>query len=363
MLAGTVLLHLKPEEFNQAILEWFEQHGRKDLPWQQNPTPYRVWVSEIMLQQTQVATVIPYYLKFMAAYPELSDLADATDEDVMALWSGLGYYSRARNLLKTARILAKDKPSLLLPDNQQQLEALPGIGRSTAGAILALSMGKKAAILDGNVKRVLARCFRVSGWPGKASVNKALWQLAEQLTPDTRVNQYTQAMMDLGATLCRRSQPDCEACPLRDHCLAKQSSVQTDYPEKKKKNKLPEKHQYFYLLMNKKGELLMEKRAPTGIWGGLWTPLTCTTDEDSRQFLQQGYGIELGETQKLDVFRHSFSHFHLHIHPVRATVKEYNAIGESNLGWNTVEQWLLQGIPSAVKNMLMQISEQNKPID
>jgi len=346
--------------FSQQLLQWFSKHGRKDLPWQKNPSAYRVWVSEIMLQQTQVNTVIPYYLKFMEQFPTLEDLANATDEQVMALWSGLGYYSRARNLHKTALLLnAENKcnPSIeYFPNNSEKLQSLPGIGRSTAGAILALAMEKKAAILDGNVKRVLARCFAISGWPGKSSVANKLWELSEQLTPELKIRQYTQAMMDLGATICTRNKPDCINCPLNQKCIANKENKQTAYPGKKKKALIPTKKQNFYLLLNQNQQLLMEKRPPSGIWGGLWTPLSCSTTDDGKLYLQQTYGINIEDEKLLSDFRHTFSHFHLLIQPIKAILVTTDIdISDNNLYWDSIDSWLQRGIPAAVRTMLQQI--------
>ena len=343
------------KQFVRQVLQWFKKHGRKDLPWQQNPTDYRVWISEIMLQQTQVSTVIPYYLKFMEQFPTLADLANADDEQVMALWSGLGYYSRARNLHKTAIILSSK--DFRLPETLDELVQLPGIGRSTAGAILALAMHKKAAILDGNVKRVLARTHAISGWPGKSTVLKELWQISEQLTPEKNVEQYTQAMMDLGATVCTRSKPTCEACPLDNLCLAKQENLQLNYPGKKKKSTIPTKHQYFYLLTNSSNQILMEKRPPTGIWGGLWTPPTCEHSDSSKNAFQQTYNINSADENYLPEFRHTFSHFHLQLHPIRVESTDSRSVNENNLKWDSIDNWLTQGIPAAVRKILLQLKE------
>ncbi|RLA04767.1 MAG: A/G-specific adenine glycosylase [Gammaproteobacteria bacterium] len=363
------------EAFTQAVLSWFKHHGRKDLPWQHNPTPYRVWVSEIMLQQTQVKTVIPYFQKFIKQLPSLSHLAKASDDKVMALWSGLGYYSRARNLHKAAQQLADDAPPACepkLPSDLEQLQALPGIGRSTAGAVLTLSMNKKAAILDGNVKRVLARYFKVSGWPGKASVNKQLWQLAEGLTPELQFKDYTQAMMDLGATLCTRTKPNCSACPLVKQCLARQTDEQLNYPEKKKAAIKPVRHQYFFLLTSADGMILMEKRPPVGIWGGLWTPPNFDINNDisdnensllASAYLEKNFGLKpsqsLGLPQQtiLQGFRHTFSHFHLQLHPIKIQFSDSEVIREDNLQWQPINYWLEQGIPAAIRKMLKQISD------
>jgi len=353
------LLHnISPKNFNQAVLKWFKNKGRKDLPWQHNPTSYRVWVSEIMLQQTQVNTVIPYFLKFMDSFPELSDLANASDEQVMAHWSGLGYYSRARNLHKTALLIAQkhSTPSAAnLPQSLDELQSLPGIGRSTAGAIVALALQKKAAILDGNVKRVIARCFSVAGWPGKASVLQQLWQLSELLTPNNQIRNYTQAMMDLGATVCTSKNPQCSVCPLQGMCQAKIEGNQTTYPGKKKRQPLAVKAQYFYLLLSEDGDVLMEKRPPTGIWGGLWTPPACDINEDSKSYLLNHYGVSISEIELLSDFRHTFSHFHLQLHPVKARIKKVEMIAENNLRWDKVDNWLNQGIPAAVRTMLVKI--------
>ena len=305
-----------------------------------------------MLQQTQVKTVIPYYEKFISKLPELSHLANASDDQVMALWSGLGYYSRARNLHKSAKLLNEQTG---FPDNVDGLMALPGIGRSTAGAILALSMNQKASILDGNVKRVLARCFAISGWPGKSDVLKKLWAVAEELTPETNVKDYTQAMMDLGATICTRTKPRCTVCPLKINCIAKKENSFADYPGKKPKKALPTKYQNFYLLTSDKNEWLMEKRPATGIWGGLWTPLSSEADESIEDYLAANHGIVINNHRKLPEFRHTFSHFHLQIQPIIAKVSSFNTISENNYKWGTIDFWADQGIPSAVRTMLAQL--------
>ena len=306
-----------------------------------------------MLQQTQVSTVIPYYEKFMSQFPKLHDLAHASDDDVMALWSGLGYYSRARNLHKTAKLLNATGD---FPNTVDGLVALPGIGRSTAGAILALSMHTKAAILDGNVKRVLARCFAIEGWPGKSDVLKKLWLVAESLTPETKVDDYTQAMMDLGATICTRTKPQCGLCPLKADCIAEKQQNFSDYPGKKPKKASPTKHQNFYLLISDKDELLMEKRPATGIWGGLWTPLSSDASENAERFLCDKHNIEISDVVSLVEFRHTFSHFHLQVQPIKAKISSFTSISENNYQWGTVEFWLAQGIPSAVRTMLNQLT-------
>ena len=320
-----------------------------------------------MLQQTQVKTVIPYYLNFMEHFPTLDDLANATVDQVMSHWSGLGYYSRARNLHKTAQILSHNNNRIsnnsfentLFPITADQLIELPGIGRSTAGAILALSLNIKAAILDGNVKRVLARCFAVSGWPGKSSVANKLWKLAEQFTPDNRFKEYTQAMMDIGSLICTRTKPSCQNCPLNNQCIAYNENVQDIYPGKKKLKPLPTRHQYFYFILNQDNQILMEKRPPSGIWGALWTPPSSDYSEKDKRSLQGILNIDDDNSIYLDSFKHTFSHFHLMIHPIKSTIQSndtsrYN-LKEDNTHWDSIENWLSRGIPAAIRALLLKI--------
>lgn len=257
-------------EFTRSVLRWYKKHGRHDLPWQKDINAYRVWVSEIMLQQTQVNTVIPYYERFMQTFPTVRDLAQADIDEVLHLWTGLGYYARARNLHKSARIIHTDHNNRF-PDDLESIVALPGIGRSTAGAILSLALNQVAPILDGNVKRVLARYHRVEGWPGNKKTEQKLWQLAESVTPDKEFAAYTQAIMDLGATVCTRSNPLCDQCPVNNGCEARETGTQEQYPGKKPKKTLPVKQTIFTIIENDKGEVLLEKRLPQGIWGGLWS--------------------------------------------------------------------------------------------
>ena len=297
-------------DFSAEVLQWFEQHGRKNLPWQHNATPYRVWVSEIMLQQTQVNTVIPYFERFMQAFPGVAQLANADIDEVLHLWTGLGYYARARNLHKTAQIIHRQQNNRF-PGTQEELEDLPGIGRSTAGAILSLSMHIRAPILDGNVKRVLSRFAAIEGWSGHSQTLKALWQLAEQFTPKQQVAEYTQAMMDLGATLCTRSKPQCERCPLQSNCVAHNTNSTHLYPQSKPRTKLPTRDAFFLILHNEAGEVLLEKRSAQGIWGGLWS---LPQHEDCGQLidtLSQKLQGQIQRSHDLPALRHSFSHFHL----------------------------------------------------
>ena len=259
-----------------ALLAWFDQHGRKDLPWQTNRTPYRVWISEIMLQQTQVSTVIPFYERFMAQLPTVQDLAAAAEDTVLHLWTGLGYYARARNLHRCAKQVCA-LHSGVFPNALAGLEALPGIGRSTAGAILSLAMDARAPILDGNVKRVLARYHAVEGWPGQRAVSDTLWSHAEHLTPQKRVADYTQAIMDLGATLCMRSKPNCRACPLSRRCQALAEDRVQELPTKKKAPAKPIRQARFFVLRLPDNRVLLEQRQQSGLWGGLWNCLLYTS--------------------------------------------------------------------------------------
>jgi len=309
------------QQFSTQVVAWYHHQGRKHLPWQQNKTPYSVWVSEIMLQQTQVATVIPYYQRFMASFPTISSLANADEDNVLHHWTGLGYYARARNLHKAAKLIDSAHNGIF-PEDIEQVIALPGIGRSTAGAILSLSLNQHHPILDGNVKRVLARNYLVEGYTGLAKFDKTLWPLSEALTPATDTGFYTQAMMDLGATVCTRSKPTCEICPVKTSCLAMASSQQADFPQKKPKKKIPEKNTIMViprLTTATSDSVLMEKRPPTGIWGGLWCFYEVSHKSEIAQLLES-LGLqaltEHGSHQELTPFRHTFSHFHLDISPI-----------------------------------------------
>ena len=301
-------------EFPERVLAWYDEHGRKDLPWQLDISPYRVWVSEIMLQQTQVTTVIPYFERFMRRFPTVDVLAEAPLDDVLHHWSGLGYYARARNLHRAA-IQVHAEYGGVFPEQVEQLEALPGIGRSTAGAVVSLSMQQWAPILDGNVKRVLARHHAIDGWSGQSAVLKRLWQLAETHTPRDRVNHYNQAMMDLGATLCTRSRPRCDDCPVNASCLAKSQGDWKSYPGKKPRKALPERRVQMLLLRNASGEVLLQQRPPQGIWGGLWGfPELPVSDDPLLWCREQALG-EARFVCDLPKRRHTFSHFHLDIEP------------------------------------------------
>jgi A/G-specific adenine glycosylase len=344
------MAHMKT--FQQLVLTWFDQYGRKNLPWQQNKTAYRVWVSEIMLQQTQVTTVIPYFETFMQQFPDVSALANAHIDEVLHIWTGLGYYSRARNLHRAANMIVEEFNGEL-PNNVDDLQTLTGIGRSTAGAILTLAYNKQAAILDGNVKRVLTRHFAVEGWPGENKVAKQLWEIAENLTPTKRVADYTQVMMDLGATVCTRSKPKCHLCPLKQTCLAFQHNRQAELPYKKPKKELPERA-VFMLLLQHNNEVLLEKRPNVGIWGGLWSLPECQSLEDAQAIAQEKYACTAGKPLALPSFRHTFSHFHLDITPVLLSVKKISPelMEAEQIIWYNSEKQQAIGLPQPVKKLL-----------
>lgn len=303
------MIKIKPK-FSERLLDWFDQHGRKALPWQVDKTPYRVWISEIMLQQTQVATVIPYYEKFMASFPDVERLACADLDEVLHHWSGLGYYSRAKNLHKTAKMIV-DEFDGEFPDAQESIETLPGIGRSTAGAILSIGFKKRAAILDGNVKRVVARLYALDGWVGKSDVLKRFWMIAEKHTPTDRVDDFTQAIMDLGATLCTRSRPVCSECPFVRDCSAYDANAIDKYPAKKPKKVMPVK-QTHWLVLSCKNQFFVRQRSLEGVWPGLFGFLDFDDIEALKSFCDE-YQLNTGKLVAHPDFRHTFSHYHLDI--------------------------------------------------
>ncbi|MFD3302207.1 A/G-specific adenine glycosylase [Aquipseudomonas alcaligenes] len=348
---------MSPEQFNGAVLAWYDQHGRKDLPWQQGITPYRVWVSEIMLQQTQVSTVLGYFDRFMEALPSVQALAAAAEDEVLHLWTGLGYYTRARNLHKAAKLVVEQHGGEF-PRSIEQLAELPGIGRSTAGAIASLSMGLRAPILDGNVKRVLARYQAQQGYPGEPKVAAQLWQLAEQLTPHERVNHYTQAMMDLGATLCTRSKPSCLLCPVREGCRAHLLGRETDFPEPKPRKALPQKRTLMPLLANAEGAILLYRRPSSGLWGGLWS-LPELDDLDALGELARQHALHLDEPRELAGLTHTFSHFQLAIEPWLVRVEQAGgAVAEGDWLWYNLATPPRLGLAAPVKKLLKRAAQE-----
>ncbi len=343
---------MNPSVFQQHVLAWFDQQGRKDLPWQKDITPYRVWLSETMLQQTQVATVIPYFNAFVEKFPTIDYLAQAPIDEVLHRWSGLGYYARARNLHKTAQLIVEQGR---FPDTLDELVALPGIGLSTAGAILSIAFKKSHPILDGNVKRVLARFKAVSGWPGNSHVNKQLWAISAHLTPVDRVADYTQAMMDLGATICTRSKPACENCPLEGQCLARITGTVAVLPTPKPAKTLPVKQLVFLLLSNNLNQILLEKRPPTGIWGGLWSLPEFDSIESAHNWCLTK-NVAFVDSQTLVTQRHTFSHYHLDYTPVlMKTDNPINFVMEaSQTVWYNAKQINTLGLPAPIKLLLQQ---------
>lgn len=344
---------MPPEQFQHKLLAWFDQHGRKDLPWQQNINAYRVWVSEIMLQQTQVSSVIGYFNRFIERFPSVEHLAAAELDAVLQHWSGLGYYARARNLHKTAQLVVSNGGEF--PQSVDALSALPGIGRSTAGAILSIAFGQRQPILDGNVKRVLARYHAVHGWPGESKVAARLWAIATDYTPALRVGDYTQAIMDLGATLCTRSKPLCETCPVAAGCQANALGLTRILPEPKPRKILPVKHAYLLILKDAENRLLLEKRPPAGIWGGLWS-LPEFENLAALRAQCSSLGDAVDGLLTLSPQRHSFSHYHLDFTPVLAILQNpINNVmeGERTVWYNAAEIKSL-GLPAPVKRLLHQ---------
>jgi A/G-specific adenine glycosylase len=335
--------------FSDRLVGWQKKHGRHDLPWQRTTDPYRIWLSEIMLQQTQVAAVIPYYARFLERFPDYASLAAASEEQVMQLWSGLGYYSRARNLHKAAQDIAALGA---FPKERAQIENLPGVGRSTAAAIAAFAFGSREAILDGNVKRVLARHFAVPGFPGQKAVEQRLWGIAESLLPARGIEAYTQGLMDLGATLCTRHDPQCGRCPLRDTCRALAQGDTGSYPEPKPAKAMPQR-QTMMLVLEHEGALLFEKRPSPGIWGGLWSFPELAVGGDIARHCSQALGCDVAAATALAPLAHGFTHFRLAIEPWRCVVARRGPVlREPGFIWLPLEDALAAAIPVPVKKIL-----------
>ncbi|OUS12283.1 A/G-specific adenine glycosylase [Gammaproteobacteria bacterium 53_120_T64] len=346
----------KAKTFASRLLRWFDQHGRKDLPWQHNINAYRVWLSEIMLQQTQVSTVIPYYQRMTQAYPDVQALADAPLDEVLHHWTGLGYYARARNLHKTAGLVSTELGGIF-PDSVEGLEALPGIGRSTAGAICAIAYQRHCAILDGNVKRVLARHSAVAGWPGKTAVAKTLWQIADSYTPAQRSRDYTQAIMDLGATLCTRTKPACTQCPVKADCQAHARQETQLYPGKKAPKTTPVRQTLLLVIRDRQNRVLLQQRPPSGIWGGLWSFPECASEDELTASCTQ-LGIRIASHQLADTQRHTFSHFHLDYTPVHIdTCASATRIADSSQRWVVPGAHGEIGLPAPILALLQSLDE------
>jgi len=341
--------------FARRLLAWYDRHGRRDLPWRQTSDPYAVWVAEIMLQQTQVRTVLPYYRRFLKTFPTVERLARADIDQVLHLWSGLGYYARARNLHAAAReIVTRHRGRF--PREFGEVVALPGIGRSTAGAILAIAFGQRHPILDGNVKRVLARYFHVPGWPGDRTVEARLWMAADALTPARRVGDYTQAIMDLGATLCRRGQPACGGCPQHRQCAARRAGDALQFPAPRPRRHRPQRRVAMLLLCNADGDVLLARRPPAGIWGGLWSLPECDPETDIGNWCRKRLGLEVIESAKGMNLNHAFSHFDLEITPVTARVRQASALMEKHdTVWYNVDRPDRRGLAAPVKFLLQRM--------
>ena len=336
-------------KFSNQLLEWWDQYGRKDLPWQHPRTAYRVWVSEIMLQQTQVKTVIPYFNRFIDRFPDIQSLAAVSTDDVLAYWSGLGYYARARNLLKTAKICMEIHDADL-PKTPEALAKLPGIGESTANAIYSQALDKPAVILDGNVKRVLARYFAIDGWPGKASIHKQLWETARQLLPAKRGADYTQAIMDLGATLCTRTRPGCAQCPVKQSCKALADGSVDQFPARRPALKISKKSFQMLILLDGNGHVLLERRPPVGIWGGLWS---LPADDDGRS-IQQRLGLENHPLKSLTALQHQLTHIQMTIQPLIGHTEPDSGRVECtpDQRWFSQQEWPALGLPRPVRHLL-----------
>lgn len=348
------------QDFSTRLIAWQKVHGRHDLPWQNTTNPYAIWVSEIMLQQTQVSAVIGYYAKFMQRFPTIASLANATEEDVLQHWSGLGYYSRARNLRKAAMQMVE------LYDGQFPTEfdvilSLPGIGRSTAAAIASFSFNQIHTILDGNVKRVLARHFCVEGWPGQPKVEQQLWLLAESLLPKSEMVAYTQGLMDLGATVCTRSKPKCADCPLNTSCEALRQNKVSSLPTPKPRKAIPEKD-IAMLIVRYGNKVMLQKRPSSGIWGGLWSfPEVDVALNDTEilqvlnaEFKLNGFLQTPLKMVALPRLSHAFTHYKLHIEPRVITIKNHP---DDNAGvvWMAISDAINAAVPTPIRTLLLRL--------
>lgn len=336
--------------FAEKLIAWQQAHGRHDLPWQQTRDPYAVWVSEIMLQQTQVSAVIGYYDRFMQRFPSIASLAEAEQDEVMRYWSGLGYYSRARNLHHAAQTIVREHGGVF-PTNFDTIQTLKGIGRSTAAAISVFAFNQRQTILDGNVKRVLARLYAVDGWPGLPEIEKQLWQIAESLLPEQGLPAYVQGLMDFGATLCTRSKPKCSECPMQQQCLAFQQQRVGQLPYPKPRKALPEK-QVTMLMILDAGEILLERRPNQGIWGGLWSLPELDSTQIAVPHVQEALGIEAEALEVLPELWHTFTHFKLQITPQPLQVVGRRPTLRPNMQWLTLTDAVAAALPTPVRTLI-----------
>jgi A/G-specific adenine glycosylase len=344
--------------FAERVIAWQKQHGRHDLPWQNTRDPYRIWLSEIMLQQTQVSAVIPYYLRFLARFPDLASLAAASEDEVLQLWAGLGYYARARNLYAAARSIVRDLEGEF-PRDLAAVSALPGVGPSTAAAICAFAYGARHAILDGNVKRVLARYFGVAGYPGDKRVETQLWAHSNGVLPNRDIEAYTQGLMDLGAGLCLRKTPDCGRCPVAERCRARREKRTAELPAPRPARSVPQRSTTM-MILQRQGEVLLEKRPAPGVWGGLW----CFPEVDAARIAEEcigRYGLEATAVAHLATIEHGFTHFSLRIAPVVVVVRPRPGAEEPGRVWLTPEDALGAAIPVPVKRILQALAQRPTP--
>src|SRR5574338_1040511 len=344
-------------EFARRLMDWQHHHGRHDLPWQGQRDAYPIWLSEIMLQQTQVDTVIPYYQRFLARFPDLASLAAASVDEVLALWSGLGYYARARNLHRCAQVLMAEHGGRF-PARANAIAGLPGIGRSTAAAIAAFTHGERAAILDGNVKRVLCRVFGIEGFPGARAVEARLWTLADELLPEADVGRYIQAQMDLGATVCTRARPACERCPLADLCVALRGGRQGELPAPRPRRTPPRRASRMAVLV-RDGAVLLERRPPAGLWGGLLALPEIPEDTDPAAWAAQALGLGTAPPRPLPTLTHAFTHFTLEIRPELLEVSGTDSLRETGVHWQALAELQEAALPTPVRRILEARSEEH----
>ena len=350
LYASPLTIHAM-SNFAAQVIRWQKKHGRHDLPWQNTRNAYRIWLSEIMLQQTQVATVIPYYRRFLKRFPNIRLLAAAAQDDVLTLWSGLGYYSRARNLHRAAQAVVAQHGGRM-PRDFDALLALPGIGRSTAAAISVFAFGARHAILDGNVKRLFARRFGIAGYPGDAKVAAALWRETERQLPVRSIEAYTQGLMDLGAAVCARGKPHCEDCPVAPDCIALKRKAIKKYPAPRPRKLLPQRHTRMLVLLHAR-QVLLEKRAPSGIWGGMWSLPEIAAGADITALCAQQYGAAVAAHKVMPTLAHGFTHFKLDIAPQRLTVSHVAPRAAApGVMWLPLDEALGAAIPAPVRRIL-----------
>lgn len=341
-------------DFSARLIAWQKMYGRHDLPWQNTQDPYAIWVSEIMLQQTQVTAVIGYYAKFMKRFPDIASLANASQEEVLQHWSGLGYYSRARNLHHAAQTIM-DEHGGHFPQDFEQIQTLSGVGRSTAAAIASFAFNQNQTILDGNVKRVFARHFVIEGWTGNPKIEKQLWSLAESLVPEQDMVAYTQGLMDLGATICTRSKPKCELCPLKTSCKALAENKTKTLPTPKPKKFIPQKQTTMLLILDG-NEVMLEKRPPSGIWGGLWSLPEMSMQDIASEVALRRFGLEVEAEEPLTSIQHVFTHFKLEIlpQPLQVTHRPPQA-NMPNTIWLGIQDAIGAALPTPVRNILLNL--------